>query len=104
MCFRGFSFENQAEIPRKSSGVQVLIIEELFKGRVSNVVFMGMGEPLMNLPALLPAVRALNQVGASVWRDESTYEFPCTWSKQNYAFRWTREKLSSFLWADKRLR
>lgn len=27
--------------------------------RVSNVVFMGMGEPLANLPAVLPAVEAL---------------------------------------------
>jgi 23S rRNA (adenine2503-C2)-methyltransferase len=27
--------------------------------RISNLVFMGMGEPLLNLPALLPAVRLL---------------------------------------------
>ncbi|CAM6112054.1 unnamed protein product [Calypogeia fissa] len=40
---------------------QVLVIEELLKARVSNIVFMGMGEPLMNLPALIPAVKALNQ-------------------------------------------
>lgn len=28
--------------------------------RITNVVFMGMGEPLSNLPAVVPAVRALN--------------------------------------------
>ncbi|KAK9168703.1 hypothetical protein Syun_000843 [Stephania yunnanensis] len=30
---------------------QVLAIEELFKSRVSNVMFMGMGEPMLNLKA-----------------------------------------------------
>ena len=40
---------------------QVLALEELFAGRVSNVVFMGMGEPLLNLPALTSALRCLNK-------------------------------------------
>lgn len=40
---------------------QVLVMEELFKHRVSNVVFMGMGEPMLNLSAVLAAHRCLNQ-------------------------------------------
>ncbi|KAL5716703.1 23S rRNA (adenine(2503)-C(2))-methyltransferase [Ranunculus cassubicifolius] len=40
---------------------QVLVIEELFKRRVSNVVFMGMGEPMLNLKAVLEAHRCLNK-------------------------------------------
>ncbi|KAH9327604.1 hypothetical protein KI387_007782, partial [Taxus chinensis] len=40
---------------------QVLVIEELFKHRVSNVVFMGMGEPMLNLKAVLEAHRTLNK-------------------------------------------
>lgn len=42
--------------------MQVIAIEETFKHRVTNVVFMGMGEPLMNLSAVLPAHRTLNKV------------------------------------------
>lgn len=40
---------------------QVLTIQEDFQQRVSNVVFMGMGEPLLNLRQVLLAVRSLNQ-------------------------------------------
>eukprot|EP00793_Prasinoderma_coloniale_P000579 PRCOL_00003727-RA len=40
---------------------QLLTVEEQFGRRVSNVVFMGMGEPLLNLRNVLPAVRALNE-------------------------------------------
>ncbi|KAJ3687749.1 hypothetical protein LUZ61_016913 [Rhynchospora tenuis] len=40
---------------------QVLAIEELFKHRVSNVVFMGMGEPMLNLKSVLEAHRCLNK-------------------------------------------
>ncbi|MEQ9487333.1 23S rRNA (adenine(2503)-C(2))-methyltransferase RlmN [Coleofasciculus sp. F4-SAH-05] len=40
---------------------QVLTVQEDFGQRVSNVVFMGMGEPLLNLEAVLAAVRSLNQ-------------------------------------------
>ncbi|BAT96582.1 hypothetical protein VIGAN_08354400 [Vigna angularis var. angularis] len=40
---------------------QVLAIEEFFKHRVSNVVFMGMGEPTLNLTAVLEAQRCLNK-------------------------------------------
>lgn len=41
---------------------QVLAIEEIFKHRVTNVVFMGMGEPMLNLKAVLEAHRCLNKV------------------------------------------
>jgi len=40
---------------------QVLTVQADFGRRVSHVVFMGMGEPLLNLEAVLPAVRCLNQ-------------------------------------------
>ncbi|KAL5102042.1 hypothetical protein RYX36_006369 [Vicia faba] len=40
---------------------QVLAIEEVFKRRVSNVVFMGMGEPMLNLKAVLEAHQCLNK-------------------------------------------
>lgn len=41
---------------------QVLAIEEIFKHRVTNVVFMGMGEPMMNLKSVLEAHLCLNKV------------------------------------------
>ncbi|CAN0837420.1 Probable dual-specificity RNA methyltransferase RlmN [Linum grandiflorum] len=41
--------------------LQVLAIEEIFKHRVTNVVFMGMGEPMLNLKAVLGAHRCLNK-------------------------------------------
>jgi hypothetical protein len=49
--------------------MKVLAIEELFKHRVSNVVFMGMGEPMLNLKSLLEAHRCLNKVrfSLSLW-------------------------------------
>lgn len=40
---------------------QVLTVQEDFGQRVSNVVFMGMGEPLLNTKNVLAAVRSLNQ-------------------------------------------
>lgn len=40
---------------------QVLTVQEDFQQRVSNVVFMGMGEPLLNLENVVEAVRCLNQ-------------------------------------------
>ncbi|XP_038989041.1 probable dual-specificity RNA methyltransferase RlmN [Phoenix dactylifera] len=40
---------------------QVLAIEELFRHRVTNVVFMGMGEPMLNLKSVLEAHRCLNK-------------------------------------------
>ena len=41
---------------------QVLWVRERFGGkRVSNVVFMGMGEPCLNLPAVISAYRVLNE-------------------------------------------
>lgn len=42
--------------------VQVLAIEEVFKRRVTNVVFMGMGEPMLNLKMVLEAHHCLNKV------------------------------------------
>jgi 23S rRNA (adenine2503-C2)-methyltransferase len=40
---------------------QVLTVQEDFGQRVSNVVFMGMGEPLINLEQVVTAVHSLNQ-------------------------------------------
>ncbi|KAM7263214.1 hypothetical protein ACFE04_000897 [Oxalis oulophora] len=40
---------------------QVLAIEDVFKNRVTNVVFMGMGEPMLNLKSVLEAHRCLNK-------------------------------------------
>ena len=40
---------------------QVLTVQEDFGQRVSNVVFMGMGEPLINLDEVVKAVKSLNQ-------------------------------------------
>ncbi|MEO0406781.1 MAG: 23S rRNA (adenine(2503)-C(2))-methyltransferase RlmN [Cyanobacteria bacterium P01_A01_bin.135] len=39
---------------------QVLTVQEDFGQRVSNIVFMGMGEPLLNTANVLAAVRSLN--------------------------------------------
>ncbi|MGA9379350.1 MAG: 23S rRNA (adenine(2503)-C(2))-methyltransferase RlmN [Phormidium sp.] len=40
---------------------QVLTVQEDFQRRVSNIVFMGMGEPLMNVENVLGAVKSLNE-------------------------------------------
>lgn len=40
---------------------QVLTVQEDFERRVSHIVFMGMGEPLLNTDAVLAAVQCLNQ-------------------------------------------
>lgn len=40
---------------------QVLTVQEDFGQRVSNIVFMGMGEPLLNTDNVLGAVRSINQ-------------------------------------------
>ncbi len=40
---------------------QVLTVQEDFQQRVSNIVFMGMGEPLLNVEQVLGAVRSLNE-------------------------------------------
>ncbi|MEM9768877.1 MAG: 23S rRNA (adenine(2503)-C(2))-methyltransferase RlmN [Cyanobacteria bacterium P01_D01_bin.71] len=40
---------------------QVLTVQEDFGQRVSNIVFMGMGEPLLNASNVIKAVRSLNQ-------------------------------------------
>jgi 23S rRNA (adenine2503-C2)-methyltransferase len=40
---------------------QVLTVQSDFQERVSNIVFMGMGEPLLNLDNVLAAVRSLNE-------------------------------------------
>jgi len=40
---------------------QVLTVQEDFGERVSHVVFMGMGEPLMNMEEVVSAVQSLNQ-------------------------------------------
>jgi 23S rRNA (adenine2503-C2)-methyltransferase len=40
---------------------QVLTVQADFQRRVSNIVFMGMGEPLLNTDNVVAAVRSLNQ-------------------------------------------
>ncbi|KAK4273654.1 hypothetical protein QN277_017001 [Acacia crassicarpa] len=40
---------------------QVLAIEDVFKRRVTNVVFMGMGEPMLNMKRVLEAHHCLNK-------------------------------------------
>ncbi|MBD2091450.1 23S rRNA (adenine(2503)-C(2))-methyltransferase RlmN [Microcoleus sp. FACHB-1515] len=40
---------------------QVLTVQEDFGQRVSNIVFMGMGEPLLNVENVLVAVRSINE-------------------------------------------
>ena len=40
---------------------QVLTVQEDFGERVSHVVFMGMGEPLMNMTEVVASVKSLNQ-------------------------------------------
>ena len=40
---------------------QILTVQNDFDQRVSNVVFMGMGEPLANLPQVVKAIRSINQ-------------------------------------------
>jgi len=46
---------------------QVLTVQEDFQQRVSNVVFMGMGEPLLNIKEVVGAVKSINSdVGISM--------------------------------------
>ncbi len=40
---------------------QVLTVQEDFRRRVSHVVFMGMGEPLLNRDTVVQAIRSMNQ-------------------------------------------
>lgn len=40
---------------------QVLTVQEEFGQRVSNVVFMGMGEPLLNIPSVMRAYEIINK-------------------------------------------
>ncbi len=40
---------------------QILTVQKDFGRRVSHVVFMGMGEPLLNLPQLIPAIEVINK-------------------------------------------
>jgi 23S rRNA (adenine2503-C2)-methyltransferase len=40
---------------------QVLTVQEDFEQRVSNIVFMGMGEPMLNVDNTIAAIRCLNQ-------------------------------------------
>lgn len=57
---------------------QVLTVQEDFDRRVTHVVFMGMGEPLMNLDEVVKALKSLNQdlgIGAR-WLTVSTVGIP----------------------------
>lgn len=40
---------------------QILTVQKDFGERVSNAVFMGMGEPLLNLPEVIPAIKSINE-------------------------------------------
>ena len=40
---------------------QILFIENQMNRRVTNIVFMGMGEPLLNIDALLLAIKSINE-------------------------------------------
>jgi len=40
---------------------QILFIENEMNRKVTNIVFMGMGEPLLNIDALLLAIRSINE-------------------------------------------
>jgi 23S rRNA (adenine2503-C2)-methyltransferase len=40
---------------------QVLTVQEDFQRRVSNIVFMGMGEPLINIENVVGAIKSLNE-------------------------------------------
>ena len=51
----------QRNLSRAEIVEQVLAVREVFDRRVSNIVFMGMGEPLLNSTAVLGAVRSLNE-------------------------------------------
>ncbi|MEM1426718.1 MAG: 23S rRNA (adenine(2503)-C(2))-methyltransferase RlmN [Cyanobacteria bacterium P01_H01_bin.130] len=51
----------QRNLSRAEIVEQVLAVREVFDRRVSNIVFMGMGEPLLNAKAVLGAVRSLNE-------------------------------------------
>jgi 23S rRNA (adenine2503-C2)-methyltransferase len=51
----------QRNLERHEIVDQVLTVQEEFGRRVSNIVFMGMGEPLLNLENVLGAVRSINQ-------------------------------------------
>jgi len=50
---------------------QVLALEDIFKHRVKNVVFMGMGEPMLNMKSVLEAHQCLNKVSS----DYDTHPF-----------------------------
>lgn len=55
-------FSNNHIVHHDTLFMQVLAIEDIFKHRVTNVVFMGMGEPMLNLKSVLEAHRCLNEV------------------------------------------
>ena len=40
---------------------QILFIEHEMNRKVTNIVFMGMGEPLLNIDALLLSIRSINE-------------------------------------------
>ncbi|BAU04132.1 23S rRNA (adenine(2503)-C(2))-methyltransferase RlmN [Fischerella sp. NIES-3754] len=51
----------QRNLSRHEIVDQVLTVQEDFQQRVSNIVFMGMGEPLLNTDNVLAAIQSLNQ-------------------------------------------
>lgn len=51
----------QRNLERHEIVDQVLTVQEDFQQRVSHIVFMGMGEPLLNTDNVLAAIRCLNE-------------------------------------------
>ena len=75
----------------------MLAIEETFKHRVTNVVFMGMGEPMMNLKSVLEAHRCFNKVCWQVTRLCSSHAFNLMWKITTNYSPYTFNKCMSFL-------
>ncbi len=66
VALRGLGSRGSTFLPSSLPLKQVMTLQEEMGKRVSNVVFMGMGEPLLNLPAVLSAFRVMrDQLGIS---------------------------------------
>ena len=46
---------------------QILFIENEMNNKVSNIVFMGMGEPLLNMEEVLMSIRSINDHSFHRW-------------------------------------
>ncbi|PKU63899.1 23S rRNA (adenine2503-C2)-methyltransferase [Dendrobium catenatum] len=72
-----------------------MAIEEIFKHRVTNVVFMGMGEPMLNLKSVLEAHRCLNKL----YELELFSEILTKSCKENCLLNWIADFFELFQWA-----